>query len=419
MVVLIAAVLYVSAVNDVTARKSELAQVTASAASWQAAANSYASLRARPRSSGPQQLADVRQLADAAGSRGPSLLSQIGGADAGQRGAELAAGDLSVARRRRRHDAAPRRHRRGPDGPAAPIRAAPRPSPLSPQTMVQLGRVHGVSAVTLASSTDSSGAGLELGAPRLAAPRAAAVRSRCPFHCRCSRCRRPSARPPARPSARSTSTTPAATPAASTTYHPDNRSSRPMSLRPRDRIALGVVLVLARSSARSTCWPSSPSARRPSRWSPQIAAQQQAARAGAAELCQRPCGTGVAEVRRRASGPRSISRSRAVRHPGAAAHPREERQRGPRRRCRRSLSGSRPFHQRCTDHGRHRPRGAHGGAAGHACARSSSPSPAVTSRSTSSSAGSTGSRRGLARHGPRHRSAAEHQQRDPDAARRA
>ena len=53
VVVLVAAVLYVFAVNDVRARKSELARVTANAASWQAAANSYASYvtAARSRSS--------------------------------------------------------------------------------------------------------------------------------------------------------------------------------------------------------------------------------------------------------------------------------------------------------------------------------------------------------------------------------
>ncbi|MFZ1996280.1 MAG: hypothetical protein WAU75_19370, partial [Solirubrobacteraceae bacterium] len=44
MVILAAAVLYVSAVNDVTARKSELAKISANVSSWQAAAHSFAAL---------------------------------------------------------------------------------------------------------------------------------------------------------------------------------------------------------------------------------------------------------------------------------------------------------------------------------------------------------------------------------------
>ena len=77
VVVLVAAVLYVFAVNDVRARKSELARVTANAASWQAAANSYASYVTAAQQH-KQQLADVHQLVTG---RFPwsMLLSQIGG----------------------------------------------------------------------------------------------------------------------------------------------------------------------------------------------------------------------------------------------------------------------------------------------------------------------------------------------------
>jgi Tfp pilus assembly protein PilN len=77
VVILAAAVLYVSALNDVTARKSELAKVTASVSSWQAAANSFASLEATAQQRSAQ-LASVRALADG---RFPwsQLLSQIGG----------------------------------------------------------------------------------------------------------------------------------------------------------------------------------------------------------------------------------------------------------------------------------------------------------------------------------------------------
>jgi hypothetical protein len=77
VVVLAAAVLYVFSVNDVRARRSELARVTANAASWQAAANSYTSYvtAAEQRK---QQMADVHQLVSG---RFPwsLLLSQIGG----------------------------------------------------------------------------------------------------------------------------------------------------------------------------------------------------------------------------------------------------------------------------------------------------------------------------------------------------
>jgi Tfp pilus assembly protein PilN len=77
IVVLAAAVLYVFAVNDVRSRQSELTRVTANAASWKAAANSYTSYvtAAEQRK---QQMADVRQLVFG---RFPwsLLLGQIGG----------------------------------------------------------------------------------------------------------------------------------------------------------------------------------------------------------------------------------------------------------------------------------------------------------------------------------------------------
>ena len=61
VVVLIAAILYVLAANDVKSRQGELARVTANTASWQAAANSYASYvtAAQQRK---QQIGDVHQL---------------------------------------------------------------------------------------------------------------------------------------------------------------------------------------------------------------------------------------------------------------------------------------------------------------------------------------------------------------------
>jgi Tfp pilus assembly protein PilN len=77
LVILAAAVLYVSAVNNVRSNTSELAKVNANVTAWQATANSYASLVASSQERS-QQLGAVRQLAS---SRFPwsELLSQIGG----------------------------------------------------------------------------------------------------------------------------------------------------------------------------------------------------------------------------------------------------------------------------------------------------------------------------------------------------
>jgi Tfp pilus assembly protein PilN len=77
VVVLAAAVLYVFSVNDVRARRSELVRVTANAASWQAAANSYTSY-VTAAAQRKQQMADVHQLISG---RFPwsLLLSQVGG----------------------------------------------------------------------------------------------------------------------------------------------------------------------------------------------------------------------------------------------------------------------------------------------------------------------------------------------------
>lgn len=76
VLVLIAAVLYVSAVNQVSARRSELAQVTASAAAWNAAAARYGtSVQAQQHHT--LELADIRQLING---RFPwsELLGQVG-----------------------------------------------------------------------------------------------------------------------------------------------------------------------------------------------------------------------------------------------------------------------------------------------------------------------------------------------------
>jgi hypothetical protein len=163
LAVLAAAVLYVSAENDVTARKSELAQVTASVTRWQATANSYTSLVqfAKERD---QQLGAVRQLA---ATRFPwsLLLSQIGGLMP----ARSALSSLQATT----PASTPTSTSAGASSSTSTASSAvPASTPLAPtvqlsgcaqsqstvaQTMVQLHRISGVSAVILASSTDSAG----------------------------------------------------------------------------------------------------------------------------------------------------------------------------------------------------------------------------------------------------------------------
>jgi Tfp pilus assembly protein PilN len=145
VIVLIAAVLYVSAVNDVTARKSELARVTAGAVSWHAAANGFASA-VQDSQQRTEQLADVQQLA---AGRFPwsQLLSQIGG----MMPAAAALTSLQAT-------TTPATNPSVPPVPTVTLSGCAASQSTVAQTMVQLHRVVGVSAVTLSSSTDS-GAG--------------------------------------------------------------------------------------------------------------------------------------------------------------------------------------------------------------------------------------------------------------------
>lgn len=157
VVVLVAAVLYVLAVNDVRARKSELARVTANATSWQAAANSYASYVTAAQQQ-KQQLTDVEQLITG---RFPwsLLLSQIGGVLP----ANAALTSLQAT--------APSADAAGATGATSTSTGAPTSSSPTTQavaitgcaasesavaaTMVALGRVHGVGSVSLASTSNS------------------------------------------------------------------------------------------------------------------------------------------------------------------------------------------------------------------------------------------------------------------------
>jgi Tfp pilus assembly protein PilN len=161
LVLLVAAVLYVSAENNVTARKSELAQVTASVTRWQASANSYASLVQSAREQ-DQQLGAVRQLA---ATRFPwsLLLGQIGDlmparaalsslqatTPASTSTSTSAAGSSSTG-------ASTAATASTPPAPTVQLSGCAQSQATVAQTMVQLHRISGVSAVLLASSTDSS-----------------------------------------------------------------------------------------------------------------------------------------------------------------------------------------------------------------------------------------------------------------------
>ncbi len=158
VVVLVAAVLYVFAVNDVRARKSELARVTANAASWQAAANSYASY-VTAATQQKQQLADIGQLVTG---RFPwsLLLSQIGGVmPANAALSSLQATSPSAAASTAASAAAA-----GTTSSSTPATQAIQISGCAASesavaaTMVALGRVHGVGSVSLASTANSGAA---------------------------------------------------------------------------------------------------------------------------------------------------------------------------------------------------------------------------------------------------------------------
>jgi Tfp pilus assembly protein PilN len=176
VVALVAAVLYVSAVNEVRARKSELARVTANAASWKAAANSYTTYvtAAQQRT---QQIADVRQLASG---RFPwsLLLGQIGGvmpADAAL--SSLQATSPSAG------STAPASTAAGPSTSSTAQSAVALNGCAASQsavaaTMVALHRVHGVASVSLSSTSESAAAA---SSGSRSAPAAAQNGAGCPF----------------------------------------------------------------------------------------------------------------------------------------------------------------------------------------------------------------------------------------------
>jgi hypothetical protein len=150
VVILIAAVLYVTTANTVATRKSELAQVSSGVAGWTAAANSYASfVQAAERRT--KQLADVRQLANA---RFPwsDLLGQIGGLM--PRRAALST--LAAATDSAAGTSATTTATGAASVPGVQLTGCAASQSVVAQTMVQLRLVKGVSGVTLTSSADSS-----------------------------------------------------------------------------------------------------------------------------------------------------------------------------------------------------------------------------------------------------------------------
>jgi Tfp pilus assembly protein PilN len=225
VVVLVAAVVYVFAVNDVRARKSELASVTANAASWQAAASSYASYVTAAQQQ-KQQLADIQQLVTG---RFPwsVLLSQIGGVmpdDAAlsslqatspsAAGASAAAGTTSSSTETSQ--------------PIQITGCAASQSAVA-ATMIALGRVQGVSSVALSSTTGSATSSTS------ASARSGSSSNGCPFPVSFSLSlllASPSTTGTASGTASgataptSTATTPAATAAASTATTPSTASAQ-------------------------------------------------------------------------------------------------------------------------------------------------------------------------------------------------
>jgi Tfp pilus assembly protein PilN len=173
LVVLAGAVVYVTATNKVKSRQAELAQVTASANSWKRAASTYQSFTQTAQQRN-QELADIRQLVVG---RYPweQLLSQIAGLlprTAGLTSLQAAtstpgspAGSTASASTSSGTGSAT--SGTGSAAPSAGNAASPLPAvQLSgcaasqssvAQTMVQLRRIEGVTAVTLASASEASG----------------------------------------------------------------------------------------------------------------------------------------------------------------------------------------------------------------------------------------------------------------------
>jgi Tfp pilus assembly protein PilN len=178
VLVLVAAVLYISTANTVSSRKSQLAQVTAGVTQWTAAVNSYSSFVATA-SQRLQDLVVVRQLA---ASRFPwqQLLGQI--ATVMPKTAALSSLSATTASASGTTGAAPAPSATTASGaaaagiPAVSLSGCAASESIVAQTMVQLHRVKGVSDVTLTSATDSS-----TGSSGSSSSGAAGASGGCPF----------------------------------------------------------------------------------------------------------------------------------------------------------------------------------------------------------------------------------------------
>lgn len=166
VLVLVAAVVYVSAANKVTARRSQLARVSAAATAWNAAAARY-SLSVQEVTKRSQQLSNIRQLA---AGRYPwsELLTQLGGlmpADAALNSLQATTGN----------SASPSGTSSSTTGSSTATGSSSSPStspiptvqlsgcaasqPAVADTMVRLHEITGVTSVTLSSSTSGGAAG--------------------------------------------------------------------------------------------------------------------------------------------------------------------------------------------------------------------------------------------------------------------
>jgi Tfp pilus assembly protein PilN len=186
VVVLAAAVLYVFAVNDVRSRKDELGRVTANAASWQAAANSYASYVTDAEQQ-KQQLADIQQLVTG---RFPwsVLLSQIGGVmPANAALSSLQATSPSADSTAATGTATPGAPASIPTSPTTPTTQAVQITGCAASqsavasTMVALGRVHGVGSVALASTSNSTAGATSSGSSTSSSAGSSSSDGGCPF----------------------------------------------------------------------------------------------------------------------------------------------------------------------------------------------------------------------------------------------
>jgi Tfp pilus assembly protein PilN len=186
VVVLVGAVLYVAATNRVKSRRAELAQVTASADSWRRAATSYQSFTQTAQQRG-QELADIRQLVVG---RYPweQLLGQISGlmprtaaltsltATTSSPGSPAATGTSSSATSATSSSTPAATGAATAPLPAVQLSGCAASQSSVAQTMVELHRIKSVSAVTLASASETGG-----GSSASAAGSGSSGNGGCPF----------------------------------------------------------------------------------------------------------------------------------------------------------------------------------------------------------------------------------------------